>query len=342
MARCVALLARQRLEEPFEVVVGVDGPAAGLAERLRRLWPAGGDSRLRVLELPRMGYIAVRRRLLLEAQGELVLSLNDDVEPEPGLLAAHIDRHRQAKRERGALTVVVSGRSPFVRFRDETLLERLVRETNMVFFQRTASDDPWRDLGYRQAFGLNVSFPRAAALEAGGFPELRRAYGYDDIELAWRLSRRFGAPVLDEPRARAPHRHRMGAEDLLRRERLLGRCAWLYAQVNPAFAIELFGQDLRDERTRSKGRMFVELTARDAARQEATLRALERLPAEAVATAPEAAGALLEALSQQWTTLKRRLWWEGVLEAAAAGTGLEEGADGESARKAPLLQAGCA
>jgi hypothetical protein len=71
-----------------------------------------------------------------------------------------------------------------------------------------------------------------------------RTYGYDDLELAFRLGRRFSLPVLYRPQASAPHRHRYRAADLLRREVALGVAACRYARLHPEFTAALFARDI--------------------------------------------------------------------------------------------------
>ena len=71
-------------------------------------------------------------------------------------------------------------------------------------------------------------------------------YGYDDNELAYRLTQQLSLPVLYRPEARAPHRHRHRAADVLHRERTLGIAACRYARLNPEFAAAVFGRDILD------------------------------------------------------------------------------------------------
>src|SRR6185503_17009447 len=103
--------------------------------------------------------------------------------------------------------------------------------------------DPERDWGFRHCWGLNFSAPMQAVRAVGGFTAFPMAYGYDDIELAFRLQRRFEMPVLYRPGALAEHDHRYLPEDVLRRERQLGQAAWRFAGLNPEFARTVFGRD---------------------------------------------------------------------------------------------------
>ena len=315
-----ALVSQRHETTPFEVVVGLDGDQPEACAAIAAAWRPMSARALRVIHLPRMGYIAIRRRLLETATGALVISLNDDVEPAPGLVQAHIEAHEHAQRERSVEVAIVAGDSPIPRFPGETLFERLVRETGIVFFpwtqDATALNDESHDWGYRHCYGLNFSAPAYALRDVGGFHDLQYTYGYDDIEIAHRLWRRFGSPVLRYAEARAPHWHRFAPRDLLRREYALGQAAHQYALVSPTFAHDLFGRDISTQDELDYARAHCVRERSDAARIEKTFIALNSAPAGAVSGEQAAQEVTLAALAQQWTTVKRFMWRWGLLDAA--------------------------
>jgi hypothetical protein len=181
--------------------------------------------------------------------------------------------------------------------------------------------DPDRDWGFRHAWGLNVSFPAAMVREVGGWTAFDLAYGYDDIEIAWRLGERFDAPVLHRPAALAPHDHRMEPEGYLARERSLGRTAWLFARTNPAFAWDVFGRDITSDDEIAYSRAFVE-------RERA---GVERLRPLFLALADKPAGAIddpdiIQMLYQQHLPLKRWEWRRGLVESCESEASAPPGA----------------
>ena len=89
VTRSVAALDRQS-ERDFEAIVVVDGGGDGSAESLRRLelgFP------LTVIEQANAGAAQARNRGAAAARGEILLTLDDDMEAEPRMLAEHERSH---------------------------------------------------------------------------------------------------------------------------------------------------------------------------------------------------------------------------------------------------------
>lgn len=317
LAACVRGLARQSIEiARYEVIVALDGPDGASASAAREAW--GDRPGLVVLECPRAGYNAARNAALASARGRLLLSLNDDVLPEAGLIEAHERAHAEAGRD-----VVVTGYSPFVPRGDATLFDELCAHTSMIFFYDTMIDaatgrlsdpDPARDWGFRHCWGLNFSARTEGVRAVGGFTAFDRQYGYDDIEMGWKLARRFGCPVLFRPGARADHDHRYRPREVLAREFRLGVSAWLFAGREPEFARDVFGRDIRGADEVAYSRAFVERERSAAERQVSDFLDLGTQPASAV-RGPGRLG-LLRAMARQQALVRRWVWRRGLLHAA--------------------------
>lgn len=319
LAACVRALAGQE-DATFEVLVGLDGADPEAEAAAKNTWDAGPRGcALRVAPCERSGLNPVRNELLKIARGEVLISINDDVLPAPGFVAAHVEAHRSAGRR-----AVVPGFSPFLVPGDDSLFDRLCRETSMIFFYDRMDDaDPGRDWGFRHCFGLNFSAPMDAVRAVGGFTAFPMLYGYDDIELAWRLRERFGMPVLYRPAAVAEHDHRYGPPEVLSREVKLGRAAWHFAEVNAAFTREVFGRDIRSREELAYSREFVKRERKGAAAAWGLFRGLNGIPAGAVDGAWSKE--LTALLYQQHLPLKRWAWRVGLLDAAEGGGALAAG-----------------
>ncbi len=304
VATCVRALARQTLEpDRYEILLGLDGRDPDTLDAVEQAGAETPDCELRVVTCQRNGYNAVRNELLPLCRGRTLVSLNDDVRPVPECLAAHLGEQHRAP-------AIVVGHSPWVRYDDDRLFDRLVRETSMVFFfHRMDTTDPDRDWGFRHAWGLNASMPLDAVREVGGWTAFPREYGYDDIELAWRLRRRFSLSVLYRPRAQAFHDHRFAPREYLHREFRLGRSAWLFARRNPELVREVLGRDITSPDELSYCQAFVRRERPVAARAMHAFLDLDAMPWDV----PDA---LVGLIYEQHVPLKRWMWRAGLLAAA--------------------------
>jgi glycosyltransferase involved in cell wall biosynthesis len=91
VSRLLTALRRQSVDaDEFEVVVVADGCQDETAAKIRAArWPF----HVNVLEQPASGAAAARNRGAQAATGELLLFLDDDVEPEADVLRAHVAAH---------------------------------------------------------------------------------------------------------------------------------------------------------------------------------------------------------------------------------------------------------
>lgn len=317
LGACLAAFATQNAPaESFEVLVGFDGPGGiGFA---RQAWRSAGghDAHLITIEYPHRGYTPVRNDLLPLARGRIMISANDDIIPSPGFVQAHVAEHDLAS-QRGQ-SVLVSGATPFQRPPADTLLDRLMRDTSMVFFHDVMKryvepDAREKDWGFRHCYGLNFSAPMGQIRELGGFTVLPTIYGYEDIECAFRVQQRFGSPVLYRPEAMAWHDHRYTAREYAAREYKLGYAALGFARVCQLCALETFGRDIASEAEQQYCSEFVQREFKGARLAWETFLAFERTPAN-VLDGPHG-GTLQAAAYQQHLPLKRWLWRQGLLDA---------------------------
>lgn len=295
---CLMQLAAQHSVFDFEIVLGIDGDLDATPEPEI---PVNLQEHVRIIRPGRVGLLKLRRLMLVDAKGQYVLWMNDDAYPHAGLLDAHFRSHKEGIGPR-----VVAGRAIWKPIEQTNMFDRIVQQSDMVFFtqpeRRSAVD-------YRNCFGLNMSFPRALAMKIGGVADVDEHYGYEDIELAWRMVR-AGASCIYEPEAVVTHDHRYTPTDVHRREYLLGRAAYAFAHANPDFAMELFKSDLRECTTLDQFSASISLAWRDSVRVERTFLELTQCPVDAVSDG------MLPIFTEHWVLLKRLLWRWGVLDAS--------------------------
>jgi GT2 family glycosyltransferase len=175
LLRVLGALRRQDVAVgTFEVVVVCDGLQDPSLTTLR-----DNDAfafPMLVVEQRNQGPAAARNRGVGLARGDLIVFLDDDVIPSPGLIRAHLAAHGDATDlvVIGPLLPPPGYGPPWIRCEGRTLQEQY----------RAMTAGEWKAT-YRQFYTGNASVLRGAVLAAGGFDEtFRRA---EDVELAFRL-----------------------------------------------------------------------------------------------------------------------------------------------------------
>ena len=162
--------------DAYEVIVISDGSTDGTDAYLETL---RSTMRLRWFPQANRGPAAARNAGIQKSGGEFVVFIDDDVVPEPQLLAEHARSHQEAGRDVVVLGPLLTPEgfemAPWVRWEQEMLMKQY----------RAMLRGDWTATA-RQFYTGNASLRRSHILAAGGFDEgFRRA---EDVELAYRLA----------------------------------------------------------------------------------------------------------------------------------------------------------
>ncbi|MDR7537848.1 MAG: glycosyltransferase [Armatimonadota bacterium] len=186
-----ALRAQDAPPHLFEVLVVDDGSTDGSVDHLDG---GTGAATIRLVRQANRGRAAARNLGAREARGRVLLFLDADIWPTPGLVSAHLAHHS------GRRNIGVQGR-----WKDhpESLVSMFMQARNVI-----------PDLTVRRREGMspyhvvtrNFSIDAEAFWRAGGFDEGFRGYGWEDIELAFRLVK-HGVVLRYEPTAMGWHYH---------------------------------------------------------------------------------------------------------------------------------------
>ena len=215
-----ALVAQVETDAELEVVVVDDGSSDGttaLLEHYSSLLP------LRFERQSNRGQAAALNRGIELARGRVCLFLDDDVVAGPRLLAEHV----RAQREHGE-AIALGNLSLQLPERAGGLARYVGRwwEGQYGAFERGE-----RTPTFRSCYSGNLSIPRAALLDAGGFAEwIPRSF---DVELAYRLER-AGLPIVFVPEARAVQIYGKGFGAIARDFEDAGRAAVAMYRREPA------------------------------------------------------------------------------------------------------------
>ena len=228
VARLLDALVHQTVPtERFEVVVVVDGESEGTQELVESF---AGSLRLTCLTQPHAGRASACNAGARQASGSLVVLLDDDMQPVPGWLGAHLEAHDGALRRcvMGAVPVLLDERSRPL----EVWMGRRFDDHN------TKLARPDHVFVLRDFYTGNTSIRRDVLLEVGGFDEDFRVYGHEDLELLVRL-RRLGADLRFAPAAVAWQDYQKSFSNFAHDTEQAGRTAVLLAQKHPDVAPEV-------------------------------------------------------------------------------------------------------
>jgi len=226
--RLLTALSRQTVAAAeYEVIVPIDGSDDGTREMIERF-----DAPYRLVGSwqPNRGRAAARNAGIRLAAGRIVVFLDDDMEPLPGFLRAHLDAHPPGSRRAviGPVPIHVDPSSPpLVHFRREGMDAHLTR----------LAEHGYR-LGFRDIYSGNLSLPRELLNQIGGFDETFTLYGHEDYELALRLVR-AGAELGYCPAATALQYYEKDYSDFARDCMARGRTAVHFARKHPDVASSL-------------------------------------------------------------------------------------------------------
>jgi GT2 family glycosyltransferase len=264
--------------------------------------------RLRVLERSVRSAAAARNEGAADAEGELLVFLDDDVHPLPELLAAHARLHPPGTRR-----AVIGPYPPFPDGASD-LLGRHIRGWWEQLFREMG--EPGHRFTYRDMVSGNFSLPAAVFREVGGFDPQMSGCGNEDYELGVRL---LGAGVefVFAADALAHHHETTDLDRFLRRKRHEGRSDVLLGRLHPQLRRSLplarRREPLRSS-WRSRARLLAFRSPRSGDALSAALRPL--LP-------------MLEGrgLHRAWHGLRLRLqtywYWRGVADALGSDAALE-------------------
>jgi len=159
----------------FEVIVGIDGSSDGTGNMLSELRTAYP---LRFTTVAHRGASAARNAAIARATGDVLLFIDDDALPQPGIFERHLAVHR---RDRSAVVIGRMGATPGGR-----LPAWLDWEAAMLARHYARIVAGTVTPGWREFFTANASVRREHVLAVGGFDE--RFIRAQDIELGRRLA----------------------------------------------------------------------------------------------------------------------------------------------------------
>lgn len=182
LERCLAALTGQSQDpSSFEVVVVDDGSSDGTTEMVEAL---DTPFELRLLRQKQGGWAAAQNAGIEASAGRLCLLIDDDIIASPHLVSAHIAGHAAAP---GA-AIGIGPLTQEPHSGNDWYARAFAAEWDKHYAALASRQPTWMD-----CYGGNLSMPRTALLETGGFASDLAAAA--DVELAFRLCEAGAAPA---------------------------------------------------------------------------------------------------------------------------------------------------
>jgi GT2 family glycosyltransferase len=227
VGRALQALARQTVPAAeFEVIVALNGPEDGTTELVSGF---AAPFALRTVYREQAGRAGACNQGIAAATGELIVLLDDDMEPGPGFVAAHQAAHHAPRLGVvGAAPVVVGPGSPPVA---KYIAARFERHGATL----AAAGYRFR---LRDFYSGNFSIAKADLPSTGPFDETFTEYGNEDLELSRRLVQ-SGVRLVYCAEALAYQHYEKDFPRLARDTMAKGRTAVLFARKHPAVLPDL-------------------------------------------------------------------------------------------------------
>lgn len=228
-----ALFAQEYDTSEYEILVIDDGSQDDTASVLKKLMKKSAVP-LRTFVQSNSGQGVARNRGIEEAHGDIVLFLGDDIVATPDLLREHDRVHLRHQEENAAVLGFITWHaklsiSPLMRF----------MERGGAIFGRFGGHQFAYDLlaGRTKAdarffYTSNISLKRRLLLDFK-FDPWFSGYGWEDIELGYRLEKQAGLVLYYTPQAIAYHDHMMTEEDFVNRMKAIGQSSVRFHRKYP-------------------------------------------------------------------------------------------------------------
>lgn len=221
-----ALDAQTASGQAFELILAADATVRDADDLDRVLAGRAYPARRVNATLP--GASSARNAGWQAARATLLLFIDDDITPDPGLIAEHLLWHERHP----APEVGVLGHVRWASELEVTVFMRwLERGVQFNYPSIRGTETVWGNF-----WTANVSVKRELVRSAGGFDEQRLPYGYEDLDLALRMHRRDGFRLLYNRAAGAQHLHRMDLDFYKRRVARIADSERRFVALHPDFA----------------------------------------------------------------------------------------------------------
>lgn len=229
LKRALTALSAQTLQpDELEIIVSIDGSDDGTLEMVKD-FPS--PYQLRYIWGPNSGRAVACNKGIREARGEVLIFLDDDMEPLPDFAKEHYKAHAA-----NAMAGVI-GAAPIVTDEHSTPAARYIAEGFNAFLENYLSK-PGNKIRLSDFYGGSFSVNREFLVQTALFNESFKLYGYEDAELIYRLTSN-GLKLIYNPLAVALQHYENDFNAVASNTISAGKMAVLLVKMHPETFYEL-------------------------------------------------------------------------------------------------------
>lgn len=225
---CLERLIKQDfVKSEFEIIVVDDGSTDATKEAVENITKKSKVT-ISYLYQKNQGQGIARNYALRYAKGKITILIGDDILVLPDFIKQHVDFHRRHINENEAVLGFI-GWDPRLEVND--FMDWLTNGSSVLgrfgghqfAFEKLEGK---KKANYNFFYTSNISL-KTSLLRRNPFDSRFSSYGWEDIELGYRLTKREDLILYYNPRAIAYHFHPMNPESLAERMRNIGKSAYL-------------------------------------------------------------------------------------------------------------------
>ena len=252
----ISLACQSLPKESYEIIIIDDGSTDKTREVISLMEPIMS---LRYSYQQNSGLASAKNHGLFLSSGEIVLFLDDDDVSDHNLIEQHVMAHNSNPEQ----NIAVLGKTRIAsNLQADPLMRYVTQKDPMLFcYQGLNHQD---ELNYEYFWGGRTSCKRELLLKEGVFNPIFR-FGYEDIELGYRLNQQVGLTVVYWEHAINTMIRKIDFQSFVIRCRRQGESAWRYYAMHK--------MDIDIERYLDRNKLLTDLEVLDAAYEASILSA---------------------------------------------------------------------
>lgn len=231
LEKCLEALSKQVFKGVFEVVIINDGGTDKTESVVQKF---GKKLKIVYLKQKNSGQGIARNTGIKEARGEVTIFINDDIIVEENFLEEHLKLHKNNPE----INFAVLG---FIDWHPEievsTFMKWLTNGSNILgkfgghqFAFEKLEGKKYADFNF--FYTSNISL-KTALLKKEAFDTSFDCYGWEDVELGYRLEKKCGLKIRYNKKALGYHHHVINLKSFEKRMKMIGRGIKIFDRIHP-------------------------------------------------------------------------------------------------------------